>query len=266
MLRWGSARRRTSEVLRLPLRDGNPCAACFAIRLFDAYTDRMSALNPSPSTPVNAAVSFALTDRISDLGGIDPARIRSTPAPGAATVEDLVRAASEDGRIYELVDNTLVEKAMGWQESLLAMVLVRWLGNFLEAHNLGVITGPDGLSRLFGDTVRGADVSFISWSRMPDGRLPTEPVPTVVPDFVIEVLSVGNTRSEMARKRREYFQAGVRLVWMIDPRRRTVAVFTAPETVTIAEEFDHIDGGDVLPGWSVDLEKLFAELDRRAPE
>jgi Uma2 family endonuclease len=75
-----------------------------------------------------------------------------------------------------------------------------------------------------------------------------------------------NTRSEMARKRREYFQAGVRLVWMIDPRRRTVAVFTTADSVIIAEEFDRIDGGDVLPSWSVDLEKLFAELERRAPE
>jgi hypothetical protein len=52
---------------------------------------------------------------------------------------------------------------------------------------------------------------------------------------------------------------------MIDPRRRTVAVFTSAESLSIAQEFDRIDGGDVLPGWNVDLEKLFAELDRRSP-
>jgi Uma2 family endonuclease len=226
----------------------------------------MKTLDPSENSSLNASVSFALTDRIFDLGGIDPARIRSTPAPGSATVEDLIRASAEDGRIYELVDKTLVEKAVGWQESFLAMVLAHWLQNFLDSHNLGVIIGPDGLSRLFGDTVRGADVAFISWSRMPDGRLPADPIPSLVPDFVVEVLSIGNTRSEMARKRREYFQAGVRLVWMIDPRRRTVAVFTTADSVTIAQEFDRVDGGDVLPGWSVELEKLFAELDRAAPK
>ncbi len=226
----------------------------------------MATLESAETPIVNASVSFSLADRISDLGGIEASRIRSTPAPGSATIPDLIRAQAEDGRLYELVDNTLVEKAMGWQESLLAMVLAQWLRNFLDNHDLGVVTGPDGMSRLFGDTVRGPDVALVSWSRMPGGRLPTDPIPDLVPDFVIEVLSISNTRSEMARKRREYFQAGVRLVWMIDPRRRTVAVFTAAESVTIAAEHDRIAGGDVLPGWEVDLEKLFAELDRRSPE
>lgn len=232
----------------------------------NSYDFVMTTLRLSETPTVNAAVSFSLEDRIYDLGGIDPSRVRSVPAPGSATIDDLIRAQAEDGRLYELVDNTLVEKAMEWQESLLAMVLARWLGNFLDTHNLGVVTGPDGMSRLFGDTVRGPDVAFVSWSRMQGGRLPTDPVPDLVPDFVIEVLSLGNTRPEMARKRREYFQAGVRLVWMIDPRRRTVAVFTGAESVSIAQEFDRIDGGDVLPGWDVDLEKLFAELDRRSPD
>lgn len=225
----------------------------------------MSTINESRGKAVNAAVSFSLADRILDLGGVDAARIRSNPPPGFATVDDLIRATAEDGRLYELVDGTLVEKAMGWQESMLAMVLVQWLRNFLDVHDLGLISGPDGMSRLFGDTVRGPDVAFVSWSRLPEGRIPTDPVPLLVPDFVIEVLSVGNTRSEMSRKRREYFQAGVRLVWMIDPRCRTVAVFTSPETVRIAEEFDQIDGDKVLPGWTVELEMLFAELDRKGP-
>jgi len=226
----------------------------------------MATLHSSETPIVNASVSFSLEDRIYDLGGIDVSRVRAVPAPGSATIADLIRASDEDGRLYELIDNTLVEKAMGWRESLLATVLVQWLRNFLDNHNLGVVTGPDGMSRLFGNTVRGPDVAFVSWSRLPGGRLPADPVPDLVPDFVVEVLSLGNTRPEMARKRREYFQAGVRLVWMIDPRRRTVAVFTAAESVTIALEFDRIDGGDVLPGWVVDFEKLFAELDRRSPE
>lgn len=226
----------------------------------------MGTVDGSEVPHLNASVSLTLGDRIDDLGGIDPARVRFVPAPGSATIADLIRAQAEDGRLYELVDNTLVEKAMGWQESLIAMVLVQWLRNFLDIHNLGVVTGPDGMTRLFGDTVRGPDVAFVSWSRIPGGRLPCDPVPDLVPDFVIEVLSQGNTRAEMARKRREYFQAGVRLVWMIDLRRRTVAVFTAAESVSIAKEFERIDGGNVLPGWVIDLDKLFAELDRQSPE
>ncbi len=210
---------------------------------------------------MNAAVTVSLEDRLADLGGIAPSRLRAIPAPGSATLADLIEAQRTDDRLCELVDGTLVEKPMGWQESLLAMVLVRWLGDFLESAPLGVVTGPDGTTRLFDKTARAADVAFFSWERMPDGKLPTQPVPELVPDFVVEVLSAGNTRGEMARKRREYFQAGVRLVWMVDPQSRTVAVYTDPESFSVATEEEFIDGGDVLPGWKVDLGRLFGKLD-----
>ena len=104
----------------------------------------MTTLRMSETPTVNAAVSFSLEDRIFDLGGIDPLRVRSVPAPGSATIDDLIRAQVEDGRLYELVDNTLVAKAMGWQESLLAMVLGQWMRNFLDTQDVGVVTGPDG--------------------------------------------------------------------------------------------------------------------------
>ena len=147
---------------------------------------------------MNAAVSSSLADRIADLGDIPLSRVRCDPPPGQATIADLLRAQAADGRLYELVDNTLVEKAMGWQESMLAGVLLHWLHNYLDEHDLGVATGADGLSRLFGDTVRGPDVAFVSWGRLPDG-IPSVPVPDLVPDFVIEVLSASNTRGEMSR-------------------------------------------------------------------
>lgn len=118
---------------------------------------------------------------------------------------------------------------------------------------------------LFPGVVRGPDVAFVSWHSLPNGRIPEEPVPELAPDFVIEVLSRGNTRAEMARKRREYFQAGVRLVWMVDLRNRTIAVYTTSEVVTVIEEGRSIDGGSVLPNWSFNTGDLFSELDRKAP-
>lgn len=210
---------------------------------------------------MNAAVTVSLEDRLADLGGIAPSRVRAFPAPGSATLADLIESQQTDNTLCELVDGTLVEKPMGWRESLLAMALARWLGNFLESQSLGVVTGPDGTTRLFGNTVRAADVAYFSWERMPNGKLPTAPVPELVPDFVIEVLSISNTRGEMARKRREYFQAGVRLVWMVDAQSRTVAVYTDPESFRVATEEDVINGGDVLPAWEVDLRRLFGKLD-----
>ncbi|MCA9136420.1 MAG: Uma2 family endonuclease [Planctomycetales bacterium] len=215
---------------------------------------------------MNAAVSYSMADRLADLGDIPTFRVRTSPSPGSATIDDLIRIQGTEGRLYELVDRTLVEKVMGWQESLLAAVLLQWLGNFLDDHDLGVMTGPDGQTRLFSDTVRGPDVAFVSWLKMPGGKLPVEPVPNLVPDFVVEVISVHNTRAEMSRKRREYFHAGVKLVWMVDPRARTVAVFRSPDDVTIADEGESIDGGEVLPGWKVDLALLFGKLDRKAPD
>ncbi|MCA9214324.1 MAG: Uma2 family endonuclease [Planctomycetales bacterium] len=215
---------------------------------------------------LNAAIGNTMAERLMDLGDLPSSRIRMDPPPGTADLDDVIRANDHSDRICEWVDRTLVEKAVGWQESLLAMVLGRWLGNFLESNDLGAVIGPDGMYRIFADTARAPDISFISWERLPDGRLPTEPVPAVVPDFAIEILSIGNTRSEMARKRREYFHAGVRLLWIVDPRARSVAIFTASDQYTVVDENATIDGGSVLPGWSVDLSKLFAELDRRAPD
>ena len=86
-----------------------------------------------------------------------------------------------------------------------------------------------------------------------------------VPDSAVEILSRGNTLAEMSRKRREYFHAGVRLVWMIDPRARSVAVYTNITDYVILDDAMKLSGGDVLPGLEINLTELFAELDRQPP-
>ena len=213
---------------------------------------------------MSIALATTWEDRLTDLGNVPAARVRSEPAPGAATVEDVVRLRNDERRLYELVDGTLVEKAMGWQESLLTGILLQWLNNYLDQHRIGVATGPDGLMRLFGDTVRGPDVAFVAWSKMPGGRIPEEPVPDLVPNFVIEVISLGNTYGEMSRKRREYFHAGVELLWMVDHRSRTVTVFRTTQDATVVSEGQNLDAGNVLPGWQINIGDLFNRLDRNA--
>ena len=83
-----------------------------------------------------------------------------------------------------------------------------------------------------------------------------------MPDLAVEVLSSGNTLGEMARKRDEYFGAGVRLVWEIDPRVRTVRIYTAIDQFRDLTATDTLTGDPVLPGFTVSLAQLFAELDR----
>ena len=213
---------------------------------------------------MNAAIAMTWEDRLADLGHVPTSRILVEPPPGTATVADVIRAHDAQGKICELVDGTLVEKAMGWSEAMLAGVLLHWLHDFLETRPLGLATGPDGLTRLFGDTVRGPDVAFVSWQRLPDGKVPTDPIPDLVPNFVIEVLSVSNTYGEMSRKRREYFHAGVELLWMVDPQLRCVTVYRSSLRFEVVPEGESLDGGSVLPGWRVDTGVLFAKLDQQA--
>ena len=115
--------------------------------------------------------------------------------------------------------------------------------------------------RLAAGLVRIPDVAFIAWERLPNRCIPSEPIPDVAPNLAVEVLSAGNTTGEMARKRQEYFRAGVELLWQVDPQSRTVEVFTSPENATLLHAEATLDGGSVLPGFRVSLPTLFAELD-----
>jgi Uma2 family endonuclease len=214
----------------------------------------------SVSTPTVTIETLA--DLLEQLGGIAPERVRFRPAPGTATEEDVLAIRNgPERRLCELVDGVLVEKAMGLRESYLASVLIMILLTFVRLRNLGLVTAPDGTMRLAPGLVRIPDVAFISWDRLPNRRVPTEPIPDLAPDLAVEVLSVGNTPGEMARKRQDYFAAGVHLVWQVEPSTRTVEVFTAPDQSTVLHETHILDGGTVLPGFTLPLQELFAALD-----
>jgi len=203
-----------------------------------------------------------LADLLDRLGDIPLDRIRFRPAPGSAVEADVIEAEVRDNRLCELVDGVLVEKAMGFRESILAAALVRLLGDLVIPANLGHVTGADGMMRLFPGLVRIPDAAYISWESIPSGRMPVEPIPDLAPDLAVEVLSASNTPREMRRKLGEYFDAGVRLVWMVDPETQTVAVHTAANDFKLFERSETIDGGSVLPGFVLPLEDLFSELDR----
>lgn len=110
--------------------------------------------------------------------------------------------------------------------------------------------------------MRIPDVAFISRAKLPDGKIPAVSVPEIAPDLAVEVLSRSNTADEMARNRREYFAAGVSSFWIVDPDERTVTVYESVDSSTTYSFRDTLPGGSVLPGFSLSLAKLFAELDR----
>jgi Uma2 family endonuclease len=210
---------------------------------------------------VNSAVASSLADRLNDLGGITADRVRLTPAPGLATLEDLIRANAQGKPLCELIDQTLVEKAMGYEASVVAAAILEILRRFVSPRRLGLVSGADGMFQLLASSVRGPDVAFVSRQRLPGGKFPAAAYPAIAPDLAVEVLSSGNTKGEMSRKRIEYFHSGVRVVWMVDCIDRSVAVYTSPSAVRILSAGDTIDAGDVLPGFACSVADFFVDLD-----
>lgn len=205
------------------------------------------------------SASRTFADFLAEVGDVPADRIRWTPAPGTATEADLLYANAHDS-LCELVNGTLVEKPVGLTESFVATLFIQAFWSFVRTNNLGMVVGPDAEFRMGQGNVRLPDVSSTRRDRLPN------PLPQIggwCPDLCVEVLSPGNTRAEMAIKRREYFSSGCQLVWEIDPRTRTAVAYTSADDAGSA--VDTLDGGAVLPGFTLALAELFAEYDLAMP-
>lgn len=209
--------------------------------------------------PIAPPKGLTLADLYNRFGPMLVQRIRTEPTPGTATEADVLAIHNRENRLYELVDGVLVEKTMGYYESVLAGLLIHLLNGFVLPRQLGIVAGADGMMRLTAGLVRIPDVSFVSWDRLPGRQVPREPIPDLAPDLAIEVLSPSNTREEMDRKLRDYFTAGVRLVWYVDPAARTVTVYTLPDQAVVLREGQSLDGGPVLGGFVLPVADLFRE-------
>jgi Uma2 family endonuclease len=104
--------------------------------------------------------------------------------------------------------------------------------------------------------VRAADMVFIAAGRLAgverEGFLP------IAPDLAVEIVSPGDRWSEILTKVHEYLDAGVRLVWIVDPRTQTVHVYQPGQVEQLSAE-DTLDGGDVLPGLTLPVREIFAD-------
>ena len=206
-----------------------------------------------------AATDWSVGDLMRRFGEIPLSRIVVNPALGTATEDDLLWLDDHEDRLCELIDGTLLEKTYGIYESWLAVKIGCELGRLVDAQNLGILLSASGPVRLFPGHVRIPDVTFISWdcfNKKPDFK---ERIWAVAPDLAVEVVSEGNTPQEMDGKLADYFNAGVRLVWYFYPVERAVHVYVAPDQVRVINECDVLDGGEVLPGFSLPLQGFFDE-------
>ena len=198
------------------------------------------------------------SDWLAALGNVPLDRIIFDPWPGTVTLEEYERIDGRvAGRPVELVNATLVEKPMGSHESAIAMELSYNLKHFIKQNGIGGrVTGEAGPLRMSAANVRMPDVCWTApgdrRSSERDKKVPQEP-----PTLAVEVISEDNTDAEMDQKLREYFASGCRLGWVLYPKTRTLRVFAGVDRFRTLEANDTLDGGDVLPGFSVRVGDLF---------
>jgi Uma2 family endonuclease len=161
---------------------------------------------------------------------------------------------------YEIIDGVKVElPPMSVDSQVLASRLIRHLSNFGIAQNVGEAHGETLFKLpLPVDRNRKPDVAFVPYSRWPR-NLPMPPANAweVLPELCVEVVSPNDLADEIMDKVREYFQAGVRLVWVFYPRHDLVQVYESLTSVRGLGRNDTLDGGIVLPGFSLPLSELF---------
>ena len=163
-----------------------------------------------------------------------------------------------EGR-WELIDGVPVEMSPSADESSsFGAKIVYLLGLHVHPKHLGRIYGADGGFVLFPDrqTVRVPDVAFVRADRAPQGAA-RKSFPRLAPDLVVEVLSPSDSASEVVAKLEMYQEAGVPLIWLVDPDKKTVTVIADAYPTRVLKQDDILDGGDVLPGFSVPVADIF---------
>ncbi len=161
---------------------------------------------------------------------------------------------------HELIKGELLTKELfSPAHGILCADIGAALGTFVEADGLGFVfgTGTGFTVEHDPDTVLGIDVSLVSHGRLREVESLDDFLPDA-PDLAVEVLSPGDTADETAERINLYFGAGAWAVWVFDSKKRSVAAHTSPTTVRVLGEHDTLDGGEVLPGFTLDLAKLFA--------
>ena len=164
-------------------------------------------------------------------------------------------------RLVELIEGEIVEMTKpGGRHGEITFEIGRLIGNFVREHQLGRVTAAEtGFvleKRADGrDSVRGIDVAFVRMERAPEG-LPEKPVP-FAPDLAIEVISPGNAAGDIHKKVLQLLNAGTSLVWIVYPETQTVVVETRDGAKTYTID-DTLDGGAVLPGFTLPVQAIFA--------
>jgi Uma2 family endonuclease len=173
------------------------------------------------------------------------------------TAQEFDNYPFEEDKRYELDEGELIEMTRpAYKHNRVLIRLTAKLFVFLEQNPIGEVLNSENLYALSPNTRRAPDLAIILGDR--HAELENAKVIPIVPDIAIEVLSPSETHRMIFRKLRQYFEAGVKEVWLIDRETRTVEIWTSPNPP------DHdLSIGDnltspLIPGFVLPLEKLFS--------
>lgn len=157
----------------------------------------------------------------------------------------------------ELIDGELYEMTpAGGEHGEITMELGARVRNHVRERRLGRVTAAETGYKLSEITTLAPDIGFIAADRAPE-RLPKGYIP-LAPDLAVEVVSPSDRAADVQHKVQMYLQFGVKLVWVVYPDTRSVMVHTGQGAITLTAD-DTLDGGDVLPGFTLAVKAIFGE-------
>ena len=174
------------------------------------------------------------------------------------TAEDLFNMP-EDGFRYELVNGELRKMTpAGSQHGAIVAKLTAALVDHAEAHNLGEVFRAETGFRLARDpdTVLAPDIAFVARGRIASIGL-SEKFWSGPPDLAVEVLSPSDTVYGSDQKIEQWLSAGTQAVWVVNPKRKTVTVYSPQAEPQIVTVNDLLEGQGVLPGFRYSIVKMF---------
>jgi Uma2 family endonuclease len=178
------------------------------------------------------------------------------------TLDDLL--TMRDGDYYELIDGNLVERSGSALASYVAGEVTGPIWEYLRQKPIGWVFSSGLGVDCFRPRIhlRHASASFIRRERFPNGTFPEGHI-KFAPDLAIEVVPPDSEYNAVWPRIRDWFDAGSRRIWVIDPIARTVQVFRPPsrECSFLWRDDDELDGEDVLPGFRCRIGAFFLEDD-----
>jgi Uma2 family endonuclease len=172
------------------------------------------------------------------------------------TAEELIRLPRDRYR-YELVKGELLTMSPSEQHGVVTVYLTAPLATHVRTNKLGIVFGAETgyILERNPDTVLAPDISFISNKRIetiPSGYL------EIPPDLAVEVISPGESKAKVERKTAQWLALGAKDVWLVDPHKKTVEVYSAEAQTTVFHEADELVDYDLVPGFGVPVSEIFA--------